>query len=244
MKKTFPILLLLVVLMPGFASAHQPRIVESRQTTVIDPEISKAYYGQLTGAPDVYTIQAGAPFNLYVNVLVPNIAGQKKDVSATILKDGKPLAALNGTQFAWKQFFEPFGHNMYWMGPEYKARADAGVYVITVTSSNNDSKYSLAIGEIEAFNFTEGTNALSLIPQLKSNFFNESPIGFILSPMGWGLIVILYLLAFIVGFIYRAILKKFAKSSPRGVAKNIGTLDRLVRLAIGAILLLWAITTA
>ena len=197
----------------------------------------------MTGVPDVYTIQATTPFNLYVNILVPEIAGQKKDVSATIVKDGKPLATLDGTQFTWTNMFEPFGYDTYWVGPEYKAKADTGTYVITVTSSNNDSKYSLAIGETENFDFKEIMNALKLVPQLKSNFFNESPINFILSPFGWGLILTLYVLAGIVGLVYRFVLKKIAKNSVRGVNKNIGTWDRLIRLVIGAVLLLWAMTT-
>ncbi len=233
----------LFTLAPSLVFAHQPRITDERLTIVTDPEISKAYYGKLTGEPDVYTIEAKQAFNLYVGVLVPDIAGQKKDVSAVVLKDGKQIAVLDGVTFAWKQFFEPFGYDTYWQGPEYKARADVGIYEIRVTSPNNDSKYSLAIGEIEKFDGKEGLNALTLIPQIKKDFFNESPIGFILSPFGWGLIVIMYILAFIVGFIYRTILKKFAKNSPRGVARNIGKPDRLLRAVIGVALLLWAITT-
>jgi hypothetical protein len=66
----------------------------------------------------------------------------------------------------------------------------------------------------------------------------------IFSPHGLGLIVSMYVLAFIVGFLYRAILKKFATHSPRGVAKNIGKPDRLLRAVIGLALLLWAITTS
>lgn len=56
-------------------------------------------------------------------------------------------------------------------------------------------------------------------------------------------IVSMYLLAFIVGFTYRAILKKFAPGSVRGVAHNIGKQGRLLRAIIGIGLLLWAITT-
>lgn len=242
-KKRFTILLLFFVLVPILASAHQPRIVESRETIVIDPEISKAYYGELMSEPDVYTIQASAPFNLYVNILVPDIVDQEKNVSATISKDGKPLTTLDGTQFTWTKMFEPFGYDTYWTGPEYKAKVEAGTYVITVASTNNDSKYSLAVGEIENFDFKEIMNALTLVPLLKSNFFNESPINFILSPFGWGLILTLYVLAGIVGLIYRFVLKKIAKNSSRGVSKNIGTSDRLIRLLIGVVLLLWAITT-
>lgn len=232
-----------VLLVPALASAHQPRITEGRLTQVSDPEISKAYYGKLTGEPDVYVIKATEAFDLYVNVLVPDIAGQKKDVSAVVLKDNKQIAILDGMNFEWKQFYELFGADTYWMGPEYKSRVEAGTYEIRVWSSNNDSKYSLAVGEIEAFDGKEGMNALSIIPELKRDFFEESPISFIKSPFGWGLIVAMYLLAGIVGLIYRTILKKFAKNSARGATRNIGKNDRLLRLAIGVGLLLSAIMT-
>jgi hypothetical protein len=241
--KVIPITLLILFLIPTLTSAHQPRIADSRLTEVLSPEISKAYYGKLTGEPDVYVIKATEAFDLYVNVLVPDIVGQKKDVSAVILKDNKQITVLDGINFEWKKFYEPFGADTYWMGPEYKARAEAGVYEIRVWSSNNDSKYSLAIGEIEAFDMKEGLNALTVIPELKKNFFDKSPIGFIKSPFGWGLIVAMYLLAFIVGIVYRFILRRVANGTVRGVHKNIGKSDRLLRLAIGVGLLLWAITT-
>ena len=174
---------------------------------------------------------------------MPDIAGQNKDVSAVISKDGKQIAMLDGKTFTWKQFFEEFGHDTYWQGPEYKARAEAGTYEILVSSINNDSKYSLAIGEIEVFDFKESLNALTLIPQIKKDFFNESPIDFILSPLGWGFILIMYFLAVIVGFTYRFILKYLAKGTVRGISKNIGKGDRILRFAIGIALLLWAILT-
>ncbi|MCX6783111.1 MAG: DUF2892 domain-containing protein [Candidatus Levybacteria bacterium] len=231
------------VLAPSLAYAHQPRITESRQNTVPDPEISKAYYATLTGEPDVYLINAPAPFDLYVGILVPDITSTKKDILAEIFKDKEKIATIGGASSTWKPFFEPFGQSNYFDGGEYKARAEAGVYTIKVSNPLNTGKYSLAIGEIEAFDGKEGMNALSMIPDLKRDFFEESPISFILSPFGWGLLVIMYLLAFIVGFIYRAILKKFAKGTTRGTPRNIGKPDRLLRAVIGVALLLWAITT-
>jgi len=176
--KTITISILALFLLPALAFAHQPRITESRLTQVPEPEISKSYYGKFTGEPDVYTIEETEPFDLYVNVLVPDFAGQKKDVSAVILKNSAELAVLDGANFEWK------------------------------------------------------------------NFFEVSPVTFIKSHFGWGLIVVMYLLAGIVVLIYRAILKKFAKNSARGATHNIGKADRLLRLAIGAVLLLWAITTS
>ncbi len=58
-----------------------------------------------------------------------------------------------------------------------------------------------------------------------------------------GFILLMYLLAFLFGFGYRAVLKYFAKGTVRGVNKNIGKVGRLVRFAIGVLLLILAITT-
>lgn len=241
--KTFGFIFVTLFLLPIFAYAHQPRITEARFTDVPNPEISKAYYGELVGAPDVYVIKTETAFDLYVNGLVPDIVGQKKDVSVVILKDGVELKKLDGINFEWKKFYEPFGADTYWMGPEYRTRAEAGTYEIIVSSPKNYGKYSLAIGEIEAFDIKESVNALALIPEIKKNFFNESPISFIKSPLGIGLIVIMYVLAVIFGFVYRFILRRFAKGSVRGLSQNIGKSDRLLRALIGVGLLLLAITT-
>jgi hypothetical protein len=240
------------VFAPGFTSAHQPRIVESEATQVIDPEISKAYYATLTGSPHIYTIDSNVDFDLYVSILLPDIQSADKSTVAEVFKGEKQIATLGGESAVWKSFFEPFGQSSYLDGGEYKARAEAGVYTVKVSSRNNESKYSLAIGEIEAFDGTEGTNALSIIPELKRDFFEESPITFIKSPFGWGLIVIMYLLAFLFGFILKFIMRKFrrnrglpfeALAKNGGVAQNIGKSDRLLRALIGVGLLLWAITT-
>jgi hypothetical protein len=168
----------------------------------VDPEISKAYYATLAGSPHVYTIDSKQAFDLYVGILVPDIASTKKDITAEVFKEGVNIATIGGTRATWKPYFESFGQSLYFDGGEYKARAEAGVYTIKVSNPDNTGKYSLAVGEIEAFDGKEGMNALSMIPELKRDFFEESPISFIFSPFGWGLIVIMYILAFIVGFIY------------------------------------------
>jgi hypothetical protein len=232
-----------LVFIPTLVLAHQPRIVETNITTVINPEISKAYYGQLNGKPDVYLIEENKPFDLYVNTLVPDMVGQKTDITAIILKDGIEIVKLDGQKFEWKKFYEPFGSDNYLMGPEYKVKTDPGKYEIRVSSTNNDSKYSLAIGEIEAFDFKEGINAITLIPILKKNFFNESPISFMVSPFGWGFILVLYIVSFIFGLLYRFILKRFSNNRNRILNKNIGSNDRIIRFILGIILLLLAILT-
>lgn len=257
-KKTFLFLCLIfsiINFVPFFASAHQPKVNESVLTIVTEPEVSKAFYGVLTGEPHVYQINSPEPFMLYVNTLVPDTLDQKKDVSALIIKNGnvdEPLAVLDGMNFEWKKFFEPFGRDWYWQGPEYKSKVEAGNYEIRVWSSNNDSKYSLAIGEIEAFDMQSGIDSLNLIPQLKNNFFESSPAGFILSPFGISYVVVLFILAFIAGFLFRFIMRKFKNtkilstpldSSKIQKNKNIGKMDRWLRVLIGVGLFVFAIMT-
>ncbi len=239
--------ILLFLLFPGIVLAHQPRIPEGNQTTVLEPEVSKAYYTRLQGTPQTYSIVSDTPFALYVNILVPDIPGQKQDITVKIIKDGNteiPFATLDGSTFTWTKLFEPFGYDTYWAGPEYKANVAAGKYDIIVSSLENDSKYSLAVGETELFDFPEIINALTLVPQIKRNFFEESPISFILSPFGAGLIVIMFVLAFILGFTYRFILRRFTKNIIRKNHTNIGTPDRLIRMLIGICLLILSITTS
>ena len=109
------LLFLLIVSTPVLA--HQPRLTEQVITNIIDPEVSKAYYAELSGEPQTYIINATGSFNLYVNILVPDILGQMKDVTATIFKNGDtahPVAILGGLNTEWKYFFEPFGYDTYW----------------------------------------------------------------------------------------------------------------------------------
>lgn len=226
------------------AVAHQPIIMDKQQIAVPDPEISKGYYAKLSGIPHIYTIESATPFELYVGILVPNTNAPKKDVKAEIRRDSELIATIGGQADKWKVFFEPFGQSTYWDGGDYKAHMDAGNYQIVVSSLKNDSKYVLSVGEREYFGIREILSALRVVPDLKLNFFEESPISLVMSPFGWGFILALYVLAFVFGFSYRFLLKTFAKNTVRGVNKNIGWKDRLFRLVLAAGLLLWAITTS
>ena len=182
---------LTLVSWPLAVLAHQPRIVETEKINVTKPEISKAYYGKLSGKPHTYTISTSSAFDLYVNILVPFIEGPGKNVTVKIFKSDQSLGSLSPSEEDWKEFFEPFGQSMYWQGPEFKIRADEGKYKIIVQSREKNIRYVLATGEIEAFDGIESLNAILLIPKLKKNFFEEPPISFIFSPLGWGYILFL-----------------------------------------------------
>ena len=200
------IIFLILVGFPLKILAHQPRLVEIEKINVTEPEISKAYYGNLSGKPHIYTISTSSPIDLYVNILVPFIEGPEKNVTVKIFKGEQPMEVLNPKTNDWKKFFEPFGQSMYWKGPEFKVRADAGNYKIHVQSTEKSMRYVLATGEIEAFDGTESLRAILLIPELKKNFFEESPFSFILSPLGWGYILLLQILVILIGFVISKIL--------------------------------------
>ncbi|HPS21619.1 MAG TPA: DUF2892 domain-containing protein [Candidatus Paceibacterota bacterium] len=250
-KRYFFFIFVFISVFPIFTFAHQPRIPDSNQTVVLDPEISKAYYAKLSGDPQVYTISSDKAFNLYVNILVPDIADQKKDVNLALFKKNgqsstadELLTIFDNGNNNWEKFFEPFGYDSYWKGAEYRQAVPAGNYEIRIWSSNNDSKYVLAVGEKESFPLKETLRTVKLIPEIKKNFFNESPINFILSPIGWGFVLVVFILAFIIGFIFRLLVRKIAKRKNRTTTRNIGKTDRIFRAILGLALFLIAISTS
>ena len=258
-KSLFLILLALFLFMPSSALAHQPRIVKGNFVEITNPEVSQAFYGELCGTQVEYRINSDREFRLYVGILVPDIPNVRKDIAAEIyrVKDGgkETVALLDGSQFEWTPFYEEFAKDNYLWGPEYKAddsqkgvsltgrMVPSGDYHIKVFSPTDQGKYTLVVGELEEFPLKEIVNSMSSVPQIKRSFFGEPLLKVLLTPFVWVSILVIYLFAFIVGFILRAILKKVAKNSSRGLGKNIDKPGRLLRVAIGVGLLVWAITT-
>ena len=229
---------------PLAALAHQPRIVETEKINITKPEVSKAYYGKLSEKPHTYTISTSSAIDLYVNVLVPFIEGPRKNVVVKIFKDGQPLESLNPGENDWKKFFEPFGQSMYWQGPEFKIRAEAGKYKIIVQSREKRIRYVLATGEIEAFDGTESLNAILLIPKLKKNFFEEPPISFIFSPLGWGYILLLQLLALSMGWLVLRLLKISRIKIQKEYFQKLSKKTMIGGMVFWVGLLFWAIRTS
>jgi len=209
MNNQFRIVIFFVIMLswPLGVFAHQPRIVDTEKIHVTKPEVSKAYYAKLSGKPHTYFISVNSAIDLYVNVLFPYNEGPKKNITVDVFRDDQSIGSLSSGEVVWKKFFEPFGQSMYWQGPELKKNVDAGKYEILVQSKEKNLRYVLAIGETEVWNGIDSINAILLIPELKRNFFEESPISFIFSPLGYGYILLLQLLAIIVGWVILKILK-------------------------------------
>ena len=226
-KKIF-ILSALFLFLPFIASAHNPRIVKNEETVIVqNPEISQAFYGELKGEAQIFEIDSNKDFNLYVGVLVPKLPGANKGISAEIYRslesDLELITALDGSRHNWVEFYEPFGGDYYWQGPQIRQNVPAGKYLIRLFSGfetdchpelsvkpclENQGKYSLAIGEIESFPPNEIWNALVTLPVLKQYFFDKNPLAMFWNYIGLGLLVSVVALA-VGAYLIRKIIKKF-----------------------------------
>jgi hypothetical protein len=191
-------------------SEQEPILVE-------DPEVSKAYYGELKGKPNYYKIVSDKSFSLYVNVLVPNIPVESQRRFSVEVKDSsaKVIIFLDGTNSTWTAFYEPFGNDNYLQGPESRLNVSAGIYQIKVFNSGNLGKYSLAVGEIEAFPPTEILRSLYSVPLLQVEFFNKPVYEAFNNVAGLPILVILLTIIVVAYSVYR-----FSKKRMKRIEKS------------------------
>lgn len=178
MKKT-PLILIVFILLFLVGKdifAHQPRIVSDEKVVKVDnPEISQAFYGELKGEPVYYQIEEGNNFNLYVGILSPKIESADKDFSVEVSSGEEVIFVLDGANQEWESFYEEFGGDHYYEGPEKKLLVEPGIYTLKVFSPDNQGKYVLVVGEKEEFPFEEIINTVKTLPKLKGDFFKKSP---------------------------------------------------------------------
>jgi hypothetical protein len=178
--------LFITVLTGRPVAAHQPEVPGNETSIdVPDPTVSKAYYAELKGQPVTYHIETSTPISLYLNVLVPKIAGVTQDYTLTVTKDGQPWTVIAPGTTPWTVFHEPFGGDTYWMGPEYRANVQPGDYEVTVSSPDNTGKYVLAIGERESFPASEILRTMKTLVDVK-HYFGKPTIAIFESPFIYG----------------------------------------------------------
>jgi len=209
-KSVFIFLIFLISIQ--LVSCHQPRLIYDKTPPVYEqinnPEISQAFYGELKGQPDFYFIDSKTDFNLYINILAPDINGSRTDFSVNIFSNIGNFT-LNNSQ-AWMKFYEEFGGDSYLMGPEFEKNVTSGMYFIEVSNPNNSGKYSLAVGKIESFPLGESLKSIYSILRLKHDFFDKSYFAFFEGVIGKGVgILFLVLVAIIFGIVF--FVKKFRK---------------------------------
>lgn len=206
-------------------SAHQPEIIFNKtgNITINNPEVSKAFYDELKGAPRDYFINSDKDFNLYLNLLVPAFSNPDGKYSAnvfSIINDKEELFfSTDILSTGWSEYYEEFGRDYYYKGPEFEKQVSAGKYKIEVFSQDNNGKYVLAVGKTESFNITSLLNVYWQLPYLKLVFFKTDVLQFFLTPFGIGLIgvigglfILIALINYIIGAIKASIMHNLAKT--------------------------------
>jgi hypothetical protein len=173
------------------AFCHQPRLVTQNDVIVEQPEISKAYYGKVDGKVS-FLVESKDPFLLYLNLLLPGSKSLENDIKVALYSGSQkaPFLVFEGRSANWVKYFEPYGFDLYWKGPEYLNKVLPGKYTIVVSSPVPQKSYVLAIGQLENFDFAEIRNALHLVPIIKRTIFNTLPITFLFSIFGFSYVLI------------------------------------------------------
>lgn len=201
MKRCLWIMLILgfVILGAEPAAAHQVRLVEGHDTTVKRPDISQAFYAVLDGSPHTYNIHTQEELLVYVGLLVPDLPAIEKGFCVEVFSDGPGegslLLRLDGERSTWSPFFEPFAGDRYWKGPEAETTVSPGSYTVRVSGINNRGKYVLAIGKEEGFSLSDIVHTVRVLPALKRDFFDKSPLTAYINLVG--LFMLLGLLGFV-----------------------------------------------
>jgi len=205
--KHYLIAISVLLILPLAASAHQPRLVESNATIQVqNPEISQAFYDELTGKPRDYFITSDKNFDLYLNLLVPEAENRNGRYSAKIFLEGKDgemeVALIDGASFNWQEYYESFGRDYYLKGPEFEKQVESGTYKIEIFSKDNLGKYVLAVGKTETYDLKALLNIYWQLPLLKIAYFKTDVLQFFLTPFGIAGIGIIGAILVLIALIY------------------------------------------
>jgi len=187
MKKCITSFLLLLLFTHAYA--HKP--VLNKNSTyppdapyeIENPEISKAIYTTLSGNPHYYRIQSDVNFDFYAGILAAKIgecALESKFSFEVLDSEFHRIDLADGENFEWIPWYEEYGKQWYWNGPEigenflsdrvYKP----GTYYIKVFNETNTGQYIMAVGDIEKFSFTDIVGLLFSMGDIENEFWDPS----------------------------------------------------------------------
>ena len=169
----------------------------------------------MRGQPEFYTVSSDKEFNLYTRILSPKIADAKKDFSIEIRRDANVIVVLNGSNYDWTEFYEPFAGDEYWQGPEFEQHQPRGNYLIKVYNPDNSGKYVLVVGQAESFPLNESLKLFVSLPQLK-HYFGKSGFTAFFNLIGLFLLILTVISAifvFVLIWVVKMLRKKILRTS-------------------------------
>ncbi len=186
MKKSLSLILFLIFCTQ--IHAHKPVLNENSSYPpdapyeIEDPEISKAIYSTLSGDPHFYRIQSEEDFDFYSGILAAKIgdcALESKFSFEVLDSDFHLLYLADGENFKWTPWYEEYGKQWYWNGPEIGQNFasnrvfKAGTYYIKVFNNANTGQYILAVGDIEKFSLTDIVGLIFSMGEIENAFWES-----------------------------------------------------------------------
>ena len=110
-------LIFLLIFISCSLEAHQPKLVYQSPTKenpfkVNDPEISKAFYGQLKGVPHYFKIDSDRQFLFYTGILSPKVNSTYQSLSLDVIdKNNTIIFQADGESFQWNAWYEPYARD-------------------------------------------------------------------------------------------------------------------------------------
>ena len=187
MKK--PLSLILFIIFCTQIHAHKPVLNENSSYPpdapyeIEDPEISKAIYSTLSGDPHFYRIQSEEDFDFYSGILAAKIGDcplESKFSFEVLDSDFHTIYLADGENFEWTPWYEEYGKQWYWNGPEIGQNFasnkvfKAGTYYIKVFNNTNTGQYVMAVGDIEKFSLTDIVGLIFSIGDIEDEFWDPN----------------------------------------------------------------------
>ncbi|MDB9865457.1 hypothetical protein OAC71_01860 [Candidatus Thioglobus sp.] len=178
-----------LLIFSSYSIAHKPVMNENSSYPadapyeIEEPEISKAIYSTLTGEPHFYRIESETDFNFYAGILAAKIGEctlEEKFSFEVLDSDFHPLYLADGESFEWTPWYEEYGKQWYWNGPEVGKNFlsdrvfKAGTYYIRVFNNSNTGQYIIAVGDIEKFSFTDIVGLIFSMGKIEDEFWDPS----------------------------------------------------------------------
>lgn len=193
----------LILALPLSLGAQELTIVDSAETRVQDAQQYRAYYGELTGAPHVFTFNVPSDsYTVKAIVLTPDTADVGTDVVAEMISDknpGESFARVDGGMIEWQRFFDTSGRDSYLAGPMLEATLTTGSYRIQVSSPDNMGPYVLVFEGEDGFSLGQIFSRFGALPTIKSEFFGKSALEAYTTPLLlWPVVTTLIMLAVVI----------------------------------------------
>lgn len=221
LMRAFIVSALLILAIPfSHADAQELRVLPNADTVHIDnPEKSVAYYGDLKGAPQTFTLNSDEPFSLFMALIVPDVPGIATDLTAEVYDNQNadvPLTVLDGREVTWQGFTDTSGGDAYLAGPTFKATIPEGSYDVRISSPDNMGQFVLIVGEERGFSLSRIFKAYNALPQIKEQYFGKQRVEAFLTPLlMWPTIIILIILGLLI------LAASFARSRRSSVSTHI-----------------------